>query len=124
MIAARARGGLIAINHPSDSCLACSWTHPVPLEVSAIEIANGEPVARQQAMTLWDALLREGRRVTAVGESDYHRGAAPLGTPSVRVRAQELSTPAIGPRRRDGQRLDASAGAHRSRRPCARRRGR
>lgn len=95
MTAARARGALIAINHPSDDCLACSWTHSVPPEVSAIEIANGEPVARQLAMTLWDALLREGRRLTALGESDYHRGPTPLGTPSVRVWAQELSRPAI-----------------------------
>ena len=95
MSAVRARGALIAINHPTDDCLACSWTHPVPAEVSAIEIANGDSVARQQAMTLWDALLREGRRLTAVGESDYHRGSAPLATPSVRVWAQELSTTAI-----------------------------
>lgn len=95
MAGARARGAVIAVNHPIDDCLACSWTHPVPPEVSAIEIANGDPVARQRAMTMWDAWLRQGRRLTAVGESDYHRGPAPLGTPSVRVRAQELSTSAI-----------------------------
>src|SRR5262249_33032259 len=60
-----------------------------------IEIANGTAVARQQAMTMWDVLLREGRRLSAVGESDWHRGAAPLGVPSVRVFAPELSTRAI-----------------------------
>ena len=95
MGATRALGAVIAINHPIDDCLACSWTHPVPPEVGAIEIANGDHAARQQAMTWWDGLLREGRRLTAVGESDYHRGPAPLGTPSVRVWAQELSSSAI-----------------------------
>ena len=95
MRAATARGALVSINHPVADCLACSWTHQVPPSVGAVEIANGTAVARQQAMTMWDVLLREGRRVTAVGESDWHRGAAPLAVPSVRVFAPELSTRAI-----------------------------
>jgi PHP domain-containing protein len=89
------QGALVAINHPVADCLACSWTHAIPSELDAIEIANGTATARQQAMTIWDTLLRQGRRVTAVGESDWHRGAAPLSTPSVKVWADELSTPAI-----------------------------
>jgi hypothetical protein len=44
---------------------------------------------------MWDTLLRQGRRITAVGTSDWHRGTAPLGVPSVRVWADELSTRAI-----------------------------
>lgn len=93
--AARARGAVVAINHPVDDCLACSWTHAVPDAVNAIEIANGDASARQQAILLWDALLRSGRRVTAIGESDWHRGDAPIGRPALRVRAAELSTRAI-----------------------------
>jgi hypothetical protein len=93
--AAVGRGALVSINHPVADCLACSWTHQIPDTVSAIEIANGTMVARQQAMTMWDVLLRAGRHLTAVGESDWHRGSAPLSTPSVRVFATELSTHAI-----------------------------
>jgi len=92
---ARREGALVAINHPVADCLACSWTHGIPPELDAIEIANGTQTARQQAITLWDTLLRQGRRVTAVGESDWHRGTAPLSTPSVKVWADELSTRGI-----------------------------
>ena len=92
---ARARGALVSINHPIADCVACTWTHEIPPEVNAIEIANGIPAARQQAMVMWDTLLREGRRITAVGESDWHRGPLPVGMPSVRVWARELSTPTI-----------------------------
>jgi len=95
MRTATARGALVSINHPVADCLACSWTHQVPDTVSAIEIANGTAVARQQAMTMWDVLLRGERRITAVGESDWHRGNVPLSVPSVRVFAPELSTRAI-----------------------------
>ena len=95
MRAARARGALVSINHPVADCVACSWTHELPDSVNAIEIANGAAAARQQAMTMWDILLRAGRHVTAVGESDWHRGNAPLGAPSVRVWAPELSTRAV-----------------------------
>ena len=95
MRAASVRGALVSVNHPVADCLACSWTQPVPDTVNAIEIANGTAVARQQAMTMWDVLLRAGRRLTAVGESDWHRGTAPLAVPSVRVFAPELSVHAI-----------------------------
>jgi hypothetical protein len=89
------RGALISVNHPFTDCFACSWTHAVPAAVSAIEIANGTATGRQQAIAMWDALLREGRRLTAVGESDWHRGTGPIGAPASRVYAPELSTRAI-----------------------------
>ena len=89
--AAHTRGALIAINHPAAACFACPWTHPVPDSVEAIEISE-HPA---QALAIWDVLLRQGRRITAVGTSDWHRGDAPLGSPSVQVWATDLSTPAI-----------------------------
>ncbi len=99
---ARARGALVSINHPVSDCFACTWTHEIPPEVNAMEIANGVPALRQLQMTLWDALLREGRRVTAVGESDWHHGPLPVAMPSVRVWAPELATTAILDAVRDG----------------------
>jgi hypothetical protein len=93
---ARAQGGLVSINHPYGDCFACSWTHAVPQDVDAIEISNPGAPNIALAISLWDALLREGRRVTAVGASDWHRaGQQPIGTASVRVWAEELSTRAI-----------------------------
>lgn len=99
----RDRGAVLSINHPVSDCLACSWTRTVPAEVSAIEIANGSPDARRQAMVVWDSLLRAGRRLTAVDGSDWHRGDAPLAQPAVRIWARELSTRAVLDGLRRGQ---------------------
>lgn len=88
---ARTRGAVVSINHPAGTCFACSWTHAVPDGVNAIEISD-QPA---QALAMWDVLLRQGRRIAAVGTSDWHRGDAPLGSPCVRVWADDLSTPAI-----------------------------
>lgn len=93
--AAAARGALVGINHPYSACVACSWTHPVPGEVSTLEITGREPAEIVRAVALWDMLLTAGRRVTAIGVSDWHRGDAPIGAASVRVWAAELSTRAI-----------------------------
>jgi hypothetical protein len=95
MKAASDRGAVIAINHAVTDCVACSWTQIVPQSVSAWEVFNGTADGRRQAAAMWDQLLRSGRRLTAVGESDWHRGAAPIGSPTARVWAQELSTAAI-----------------------------
>ena len=92
---AGAKGALVGINHPYSACVACSWTHGVPDGVSAVEITGREPEEMPRAMALWDMLLRQGRRVAAVGVSDWHRGDAPVGSASVRVWASELSTRAI-----------------------------
>lgn len=93
--AAVSRGALVGINHPYSACVACSWTHPVPDAVNTIEITGREPAEIVRAVALWDMLLTAGRRVTAIGVSDWHRGDAPVGAASVRVWANELSTRAI-----------------------------
>jgi hypothetical protein len=93
---AHAQGALFSINHPYLDCAGCGWTHDVPAGVDALELSNPGASGIAQAMALWDALLRAGRRVTAVGASDWHRpGAVGVDTPAVRVSAAELSTPAI-----------------------------
>jgi hypothetical protein len=90
-----AKGALIGINHPYSACVACSWTHVVPDAVNTIEITGREPAEIVRAVALWDMLLTAGRRVTAIGVSDWHRGDTPIGAASVRVWANELSTRAI-----------------------------
>ncbi len=92
---ARRRGGVVSINHPTADCAACTWTWDVPAAVQAIEIANGTAAARQQAMVLWDTLLRSGRRITAIAGRDWHGGPSALGSPSVRVWAANLSAASI-----------------------------
>ena len=84
-------GALVAINHPVDTCAGCSWEHEVPAALDAIEIWNGAREPQPPAIAMWDRLLRSGRRVTAVGASDWHRAPAPIDTPSVRVFADSLT---------------------------------
>jgi hypothetical protein len=91
---ARSRGALVSINHPISACFGCSWTHAVPDGVTAIEISDNG-MQSPAAVQMWDMLLRQGRRVTAIATSDWHRGTTPLGAPAVRVWADGLSTAAI-----------------------------
>ncbi|PYQ26076.1 MAG: hypothetical protein DMF81_00575 [Acidobacteria bacterium] len=93
--AAASRGALFSINHPFLECDGCSWEHAIPPGVAALEVWNGPLGPQTRAIALWDRLLREGRRITGVGSSDWHRPRAPLGRGSVRVRASELSRAAI-----------------------------
>jgi hypothetical protein len=92
---ATTKNAVAGINHPYASCVACSWTHNVPSGIGTIEITGREPEEMPRAVALWDMLLRQGRRVTAIGVSDWHRGDAPLGSASVRVFAPDLSTRSI-----------------------------
>ncbi len=101
--AVASRGALVGINHPYSSCVACSWTHAVPVGIGTIEISGREPEEMPRAVALWDMLLRQGRRITAIGVSDWHRGETPLGSASVRVWASELSTRAILDSIREGR---------------------
>lgn len=93
--AAVAKGALVGVNHPYGSCVACSWTHGIPAQARTIEITSREPDEMRRAIAMWDVLLRKGRHLAAVGVSDWHRGDTPIGQPSVRVFAPELSTKAI-----------------------------
>lgn len=93
--AVRARGALFSINHPRAECLECSWRHSVPAGVVGIEIWNGTREVQQADVAIWDTLLLLGRQITGIGSSDWHGGELPLGSPSVRVWAAELSVHAI-----------------------------
>jgi hypothetical protein len=84
-------GALFSINHPFDTCDQCDWTHEIPARLDAIEIWNRDAGPQPEAIALWERLLDEGRRVTAVASSDWHRPPARIGHGSVRVRAGSLA---------------------------------
>lgn len=93
--ATTSRGGVFGINHPGATCDGCGWEHAVPDGVAAIEITNGSHTEMAAAIAMWDGLLKQGRRLTGVGSSDWHRGLRPVDLASVRVWARDLSTSAI-----------------------------
>jgi hypothetical protein len=84
-------GALVSINHPFVSCAGCAWKQTMPDDLDAIEIWNGEKGPQPEAIQLWDQLLRKGRRVVAVGASDWHHGPEPIDSGSVRVFAKTLT---------------------------------
>jgi hypothetical protein len=93
--AAHKAGALFAINHPFDTCGGCSWEQTIPGSLDGLEIWNGATGPQEQAIAMWDRLLRAGRRVTAVGASDWHRPPTPIGVAAVRVLAPQLTEAAI-----------------------------
>jgi hypothetical protein len=70
---ARERGALIIINHPCDP--TCGFHFDMEaLPFDCLEIWNG-PMRESnlQAVALWQSQLKAGKRIPAVGGSDYHR---------------------------------------------------
>lgn len=70
---ARERGALISINHPFDRDCGFAWDMD-SLPWDCLEIWNG-PMREENlwALALWQSMLSQGRRIPAVGGSDYHR---------------------------------------------------
>ena len=64
-----------------------AWEQIIPDAVDAMEIWQNEKAPREPEIAIWDRLLRAGRRVTAVGVSDWHRPPAPIDAAAVRVLA-------------------------------------
>jgi hypothetical protein len=88
-------GAIFSINHPTVSCAGCSWEHTIPDGVAGIEIWNRALGPQDDAIAIWDRLLRQGRRITGIGSSDWHGPPARIASASVRVFARELSVAAI-----------------------------
>ena len=99
--AARERGMLFSINHPKES--GPPWVFGELFEPDCIEVWQGPWfVYNPQSLAVWDAQLRQGKRVTAVGGSDKHQGPFTgeldwyeVGTPCTWVYADALSVEAI-----------------------------
>lgn len=70
---ARSRGALTVINHPLDE--NCGFKYDLnSLPFDCLEIWNG-PMRESnlRAVGLWQSLLASGKKIPAVGGSDYHR---------------------------------------------------
>lgn len=104
-----AQGAVFSVNHPAlelgDTCIGCAWTHAeTPWdEVAAIEIHTGaydvsSVLFTPLAIELWDGLLDDGHRISAVGGSDDHRAGADdaeIGSPTTMILADGLSEQAL-----------------------------
>jgi hypothetical protein len=78
---------LISINHPFALCPGCDWSYGRDANgFDAIEVWNGSwDNTDERAVEMWDALLQQGRRISAVASSDSHRPSNPIGQPATHV---------------------------------------
>lgn len=97
------QGGLFSINHPllnvGDLCIGCGWQQAVaPDSIDAVEVMGGI----FSGIRFWEDLLARGGHAAALAGSDDHDGGngsgplySPLGIPTTRVWAEELSVAGI-----------------------------
>jgi hypothetical protein len=91
----RAGGGLVVAAHPAVPLPGCAWEFGYQ-DVDAIEVWNGVwNVDDELSLRIWQQLLKQGRRITAVGGSDSHVSTQPVGRPQTVVYAEGLSAPEI-----------------------------
>ncbi|MGB7135385.1 MAG: CehA/McbA family metallohydrolase, partial [Acidobacteriaceae bacterium] len=102
---ARSLGAIVSINHPElptgEICMGCGWNPTPPADMSlvtSIEVVNG---GGAPATRFWEAQLRRGYRLTAVGGSDNHHAdwpperTASVGYPTTVIYARNLSVAGI-----------------------------
>ena len=88
-------GGLVVAAHPSVPLPGSAWEFGFD-DVDALEVWNGRwNLDDEYSLRTWQRLLRQDRRVVAVGGSDSHSEHQQVGLPQTVVHAEELSTPAI-----------------------------
>ena len=98
---AHQQGALFSVNHPKED--GPNWKFGLDFPFDCMEVWQAPFwVSNYQSLALWDLLLRQGRRIVAVGGSDLHRVGTeespspyPIGTPTTWVHAQTLTMPAI-----------------------------
>lgn len=84
-------GGLVVAAHPFGPCIGCSWEFGME-RVDLVEVWNGQWTLDDEATVIaWDSLLRAGRWVPAVGNSDSHSHADRVGLPHNVVWSHGLS---------------------------------
>jgi hypothetical protein len=104
---ARALGAVASINHAEapggEECMGCRWTPKGDTDMNlfnAVEVINNGELMFSSA-AFWDAQLRAGHRLAAVGGSDNHNATLPpgdvgaIGWPATAIEADQLSVPAI-----------------------------
>lgn len=89
---ARANGALISVNHPK--CPMCPYLWEDEENFQVVEVWNG-PMRKTNVdgIAWWTELLKKGRKITAVGGSDFHRDCHPakLGNPVTAIYAESQS---------------------------------
>jgi hypothetical protein len=97
----QAESALFVVNHPKITGPPWEWGSEA--QADAVEVWQ-QPwhVFNYQSLTVWDQLLKQGHRLTAVGGSDKHQapfdgslGFHEVGQPCTWVYAEELSVPAL-----------------------------
>ncbi len=69
---AASRGALIVLNHPGDPLGGWRVGYDIPFD--AYEVWNGPwRATNNNSLALWQAMLCEGKKITAVGGSDTHK---------------------------------------------------
>ncbi len=89
---ARARGAVISVNHPKCRICPFLWENE---NFDMVEIWNGPMTPRNaRAIAYWTKLLKEGKKIPAVGGSDYHKPLNParLGNPVTAVISESRSS--------------------------------
>jgi hypothetical protein len=87
----RADGGLVVAAHPSVPLPGCAWEFGYQ-QVDAMEVWNGRwNIDDELTLRIWHQMLRQGRRITAVGGSDSHGSSQPIGRPLTVVYADSLA---------------------------------
>jgi predicted metal-dependent phosphoesterase TrpH len=83
---AKFKGGVASVNHAEapggEECMGCGWEPPADVDMNlfaAVEVISGDTML--SSAKFWDAQLRDGHRLAAVGGSDNHDGTLPPGTP-------------------------------------------
>ena len=102
---AASKGGIASVNHAEspggEACMGCRWEPPADEDMNlftAAEVING---GRTSHAKFWDAQLRDGHRLAAIGGSDSHNATSPpgphgsIGWPTTVIEADELSVTAI-----------------------------
>jgi len=85
---AQGASALVSLNHPM--CNNCGWHWGFDMEYDLFEIWNGPPqITNLKATEFWHRQLCEGKKITAVGGSDFHRHTplGALGSPTTWVYA-------------------------------------
>lgn len=107
----RAVGGMVVAAHPSVPMPGSAWEFGYD-DVDAMEVWNGLwNVDDELSLRKWHQLLRQGRRIAAVGGSDSHVAQQPVGRPQTVVYSEGLSATALIDGLRSGRSYVAESSA-------------
>lgn len=69
---AKSNGAIISLNHPQ--CKSCGWHMSREFDFDCVEVWNGpQRIDNMEAVKWWHSLLLQGKKIAAVGGSDFHR---------------------------------------------------